>query len=179
MMEDLAMHLMEILINSISAGAKRVILFIRDSVRDDVIEITVKDDGKGMSKEMAERVASPFTTSRTTRKVGLGLAFLSGLCEMCNGKFELESELGVGTTVNASIQKSHLDAPMMGDIGNLIMTAVQSGKDCEIEFHYKTDNDEFVFTTDEVKETLDGVSILEPEVLIWIKDYVNQQIHII
>ena len=179
MMEDLAMHLIEILMNSIHALAKHISVVIKDSEKEDVIDVTVCDDGKGMSKEMVEKVTSPFTTSRTTRKFGMGLAFLKGLCELCNGFYTLESELGRGTTIHFSIQKSHIDAPPLGDLGEMSMAVIQANEEIQYTLTYKTDQKEFHFSTDEVKAQLDGLSLLEPSILLWIKEYINQGVNLI
>ena len=176
MMEDIAMHILEILMNSIGAGASIVLLKIRNSFKDDVIEIEVDDNGKGMSKEKAEKAASPFHTSRTTRKIGMGLAFLKGLCDTCNGEFKIESEEGVGTKVIAKIQKSHIDTPELGDLGEISMDILQGNEDLNYTLEYNSDVGSFIFSLEEIKELLGGVSINEPEILLWIKDYINQGI---
>ena len=135
MMEDLAMHILEILMNSIKAGASLITLKIRDSFNDDVIAFSIEDDGKGMDEEMVKKAADPFTTSRTTRRIGMGLAFMKGLAETCGGSFAIDYVL-----------------------------------------EYETDYGQFVFDTRIIKEELAGVSLLEPEILIWIKEYINQGI---
>lgn len=177
MMLDLAMHILEILMNSIHALAKNIKFSIRDSKLDDKIIMIVEDDGKGMSEEQVSKITSPFMTGRTTRKVGLGVAFLKGLTEQCNGEFKVSSKLGEGTTVSASVQRSFIDTPPMGDIGEIIMECIQANEDIDYLFTYKTDEDEFVFDTKEIKKELEGVSLLEPSVLLWIKDYINQNIN--
>ncbi len=176
MMEDLAMHTLEILMNSVHADAKNIKLDITDSAERDELVISVLDDGKGMSEETAKKASDPFYTSRTTRKIGMGLAFLRGLAETCGGAFTLESELGKGTLVRASVQRSNIDTPPLGDLGEMLMESIQANGDIEYELAYETDDDRFQFSTREAKEMLDGVSILEPEVLLWIKDYINEGI---
>lgn len=176
MMEDLAMHTLEILMNSVHAGAKNIKLEIDDSAEKDELLITVLDDGKGMDEETAKRASDPFYTSRTTRKIGMGLAFLRGLAETCGGAFSLESERGKGTKVSASVQRSNIDTPPLGDLGEMMMETIQANGDIEYELAYVTDTDRFQFSTKEAKEMLEGVSILEPEVLLWIKEYINEGI---
>lgn len=176
MMEDIAMHIIEILMNSIKAGASLIQVKIFDSLKEDIISITITDDGKGMDEDMVKRAADPFTTSRTTRKVGLGLSFMKGLAESCNGTFDIESEKGVGTVVKASVQKLNIDTPELGDMGEVMMEAIQSNEEIDYIFEYKTDVNTFLFDTKEVKQELEGVSLLLPEILLWIKDYINQGI---
>lgn len=179
MMQDLAMHLLEIIMNSISAGAKRIGITFLESTKDNTIEMGVQDDGKGMSQEMVERVTNPFTTGRKTRNVGLGVAFMYGLCEQCNGSFHVESELGKGTTVRAIVERNHIDLPPRGNLGEMMMACLQANEDIDYRFVYKIDDNEFTFDTIEVKEQLDGVPIREPEILLWLRDYINEGIEAI
>ncbi len=176
MMEDLAMHLIEILMNSVHAAATKIYVTFFNSEKNDKIEIIVEDNGKGMDEEKAKSVSDPFVTSRKTRKIGMGLAFLKGLCEMCNGSYTLESGVGIGTMVTANIQKSHIDVPPLGDIGEMSMAVIQANEDIDYKLHYVTDNGEFLFDTEIIKKELDGISLIEPEILLWIKDYINQGI---
>ncbi len=176
MMQDLAMHMLEILMNSIGAGAEKVVLSIRDSAADNRIDMRVEDNGCGMSEEMVRKVTDPFTTSRKTRKVGLGVAFMKGLTEQCGGSFDIKSVLGEGTVVSASVQRDHIDLPPMGDIGEMIMYAIQANENTDLELYYTTDNDRFVFSSSEVRQQLEGISLVEPDVLLWIKEYINEGI---
>lgn len=176
MMEDIAMHILEILMNSIKADSTKIILKIRDSFEDDIISFQIEDDGKGMDEDMVKRAADPFTTSRTTRRIGMGLAFMKGLAEMCGGSFNIESTVGKGTIVTASVQKLNIDTPELGDLGEMMMEAVQSDENIDYVLEYTTDYGQFVFDSGVVKKELDGVSLLEPEILLWIKEYINQGI---
>ncbi|MCR4951651.1 MAG: ATP-binding protein [Solobacterium sp.] len=176
MMEDLAMHLLEILMNSVKAGAGTLTLKIYDSWLDNVIRMTIIDDGCGMDEEMAKKAADPFTTSRTTRKIGMGLAFMKGLTETCNGSFSLDSEVGKGTTITAEVEKECIDTPPLGDLGEISMETIQANPDIDYTLEYTTDSNHFIFTSMEVRKELDGVSLMEPEILLWIKEYINQGI---
>ena len=176
MMEDLAMHLLEILMNSVKAGARTLTLKIYDSWLDNVIRMIIIDDGCGMSEDMASRAADPFTTSRTTRKIGMGLAFMKGLTETCNGSFELKSVVGEGTEVIAEVEKECIDTPPLGDLGDISMSTIQANPEIDYTLEYTTDSNKFVFTSMEVRKELEGVSLMEPEILLWIKEYINQGI---
>ena len=170
------MHIIEILMNSIAANATKILLRIKNSINEDIISIEVEDNGKGMSKEKAKKASSPFSTSRKTRKIGMGLAFLKGLCDTCNGTFEIDSEEGVGTKVKAAIQKSHIDTPELGNIGEICMATLQANEDLDFTLEYNNDVTSFIFSSNEIRKELDGVSLNEPEILLWIKDYINQGI---
>lgn len=176
MMPDLATHLLEIIQNSIAAGARNVCIRVLESLVSNTIVMEVTDDGKGMSEETVRSVTDPFTTSRTTRKVGLGTSFLKGLTDACDGSLSIESEIGKGTKVTAEVRRDHIDLPGMGDFGEMIMICIQGAEECDIRFEYGIDENRFLFDTAEVKEMLEGVSIAEPEILIWIRGYINEGI---
>jgi len=115
-MNELSLYILDLTQNSISAGATRIELSIVIDEENDKIIIVLKDDGCGMDEEFLARVVSPFTTTRTTRKVGLGIPMIKEQCESCDGEFSIESEVGVGTTLNMSFRKSHIDLPPMGNL---------------------------------------------------------------
>ena len=176
MMEDIAMQILELLMNSIQAGASHIWLTVHDSILENRISVHLEDDGRGMSEEFVARVTDPFTTTRKTRKVGMGVAFFKGLTEMCNGSFEIHSREGTGTLINANMQKDWIDTPPLGDLGEMMMYCIQANENISYVLTYSTDKNQFVFQSDEVKELLAGVSLQEPEILIWIKEYINEGI---
>lgn len=177
MMQNLSMHVLDIAANSIRANADKVEIQIVDSVKNNEIKITIIDNGKGMNEEMCKKVQDPFYTSRTTRKIGLGIPFFKELSEQCSGTFSLESKEGRGTVISASMQKDHWDTPPMGDIGDAVMIAVTSDSRVHLVFTYQNDLGVFIFDTDEIKAILgDEVSINDAEIMIWCKDYINQGI---
>lgn len=170
------MHMMEIIMNSIHADSKNIEIEIEDSREKNLIEMSVRDDGRGMTKEFLCKVVDPFMTTRETRKVGMGVSFMKGLTEMCDGSFDIESKAGEGTLLKASVRRDNIDVPPMGDLGEMMMQCIMADEKIDFVFSYKTDSDEFIFRTDEVKKELDGVSLLEPEILMWIKAYINEGI---
>lgn len=176
MMQDLAMQILEILMNSIQAGARHILVKIRESRKDNVIEIMVQDDGKGMSPELAARVSDPFTTTRKTRKVGMGVAFLKGMTEQCNGAFDIQSEVGKGTIITASVQRDCIDTPEMGDLGEMMMDCISADDSIDYVLRFSTDEKEFVFESGEVRKQLAGVPLQTPEVLLWMKEYISEGI---
>lgn len=176
MMQDLAMHTHEIVMNSLEALSTLVTCEIKDSAKENEIQIHVTDNGKGMSEELVKKVTNPFTTGRKTRKIGLGLAFLKGLTEQCNGTFSIQSEIGKGTKVYASCQRDHLDLPPMGNFGEMLMTCIQANPKNHLIFRYQTDDGIFELDTDVLKEYLGPVELDESSVLIWIRDYINEGI---
>lgn len=175
-MPDIAMHLLDIVFNSIRAKAKNIIIYIMESELKDQIICRVEDDGCGMDSQTVENVQSPFFTTRTTRNVGLGVPLFKEGALQTGGTFRLESEVGKGTVIETTYVKSHLDCPAMGNLPETIATLVQA--DATIEYHIDIvyDNHTFTFDTKEIKEILDGVPIDEPDIILWLKDYIKEGI---
>ncbi|MDO4568104.1 MAG: ATP-binding protein [Clostridia bacterium] len=167
---------MDIAQNSISAHAS--VIEIETVVRrcEDRLTITVRDNGCGMDADMLKSVTDPFTTSRTTRKVGLGIPFFRLGAEACGGDFSIKSSVGEGTCITASYQISHIDRPPMGDMAETMLTLAVSNPD--VRFVYRLDVDEtvFVFDTGAISEVLGDVPITEPEIVRWMKEYLIQGI---
>ncbi len=175
-MEDLAMYLLDIANNAIRAMASLIEIVLINSEKRDLLLLSVKDNGEGMDDQMVEKVQDPFFTTRTTRKVGLGIPLFKQGALMANGSFKLESTPHQGTLIEASYQRSHLDTPPLGDIAESLVTIIQAGEAQTIRFHYEDDARVFDLDTDQVKEILEGVSILTPEVLLWLKTYIKEGI---
>lgn len=176
MMRELADNILDIAQNSISAGASLVEIDIDVSHEADRIAFAFIDDGCGMSEEMVKTVALPFTTTRKTRKVGLGLPFLSQTASMTGGDFSIESQVGRGTTVRVSFGLSHLDRPPMGDVSGALASLVIMNPDIDFLFVYDFDGRNFTFDTREVRAVVDPIPLDNPEVAIWIKENIEQEI---
>ena len=192
-MYELSLNVMDIAQNSIRAGAKLVTVRVSASAAKDSLEIVIEDDGSGMSEETRLAVTDPFFTTRTTRKVGLGLPYYEMVAKMCGGGFSLWSEPGAGTRVTASFQLSHIDRAPLGNMGQTV--AYLAGANPDVDFVYALSCDggaespegpecdggaespgvnTFTFDTREVKALLDGVGIDTPEVIVYIEGYVNE-----
>ncbi len=170
------MHLLDIVYNSIRAKASLIKIFFKDSQKEDRIILRVEDNGCGMDQEMVEKVQNPFYTTRTTRDVGLGIPLLKEGALSCGGSFLLESAVDQGTIIEAQYCKSNIDTPPVGDIAETLMTLIQADENIEYLFHYEEDQLDFVLDTKEIKEILDGVSIVEPDIIIWLKSYIKEGI---
>lgn len=177
-MPDIAMHLLDIVYNSIRANASLIRIYIYDSLKDDIIVCRVEDNGKGMDEETVEKVQSPFFTTRTTRDVGLGIPLFKEGALQSEGTFYLSSKLNEGTKIEATYKKSHLDTPAMGDIAETLVTLFQANENIEYEIEYKWDSDSFILNTVEIKELLEGVPINSPEIILWLKEYIKEGINV-
>lgn len=171
------MHIMDILQNSTRAKATEITLEVLLDSAQDTLTLIFKDNGCGMSEETVQKVIDPFYTSRTTRKVGLGLPLLKQNSEMTGGSMTIQSKEGVGTTVTAVFGLTHLDTPPMGDLAGTIVLTISAYPDIRFIFHYKRDDEvDYVLDTDEVYEILDGVPINDPDVIASLKEMVEENI---
>ena len=151
-MEDLSLHILDVAENSISGSAKRIEIRIHEDPDNDVLTIEIKDDGKGMDEQMRQKVFDPFFTTRTTRRVGLGLPMLAQAARETEGKIELDSSPGRGTTVRATFGYSHPDRKPMGDILETIRTLVVSHPEIDFLFEHKKNGSVYRFDTREIDE---------------------------
>ncbi len=175
MMEELSFHILDLVQNSIRAGAKRIDVFIKDSTKDDEIIIRIKDNGKGMDKETLKRVEDPFYTTKGGKKVGLGLPLLKETALHCDGSFSIKSSVGKGTGVIARFKKSHIDLPPLGNISDTILSILTSAENFDVSFLIKTDKGEFKIDTKDIKKELgERVPICSPEVIRFLRNYLKE-----
>ena len=175
-MKEIALHLLDIVQNSVKAGASHVdIGFELDA--DGVLLMSVKDDGSGMTPEFVERVSSPFVTTRTTRKVGLGIPLLMQNAMLSGGKVNIESEPGVGTTISAEFHTQSIDCLPLGDLASTMATIVMGSPDApEFSLRCVSPAGEMSFSTEEIRPVLQGVSLAEPGVVQWIQESLQEEI---
>lgn len=148
------MHILDIVQNSISAGATLVTLTVDESPAEDLLTIVIGDNGKGMTPEQVSRLSDPFFTSRTTRKVGMGIPLLMDSARQSGGDVRIESEPGKGTEVTAVFGYSNIDRPPLGDVANALMLLVSSNPALDFLFTYRYNGDEYLFDTVDVREIL-------------------------
>lgn len=175
-MRELALHLLDIAENSISAKASRIQIDVEEDHAADRLRLVVIDNGAGMSPEMVARVTDPFVTSRTTRKVGLGIPLLKAAAEACNGGLSIESTLGVGTCVTVEFQLSHIDRMPLGSLASTILTLVVGSPEVHWVFRYIVNGQVFVFDDEPIKEALDGLPFSEPAILGYIRSTLEEGI---
>ena len=173
-MKELSLFLLDISKNSTAAGAALTRISLIQS--GDSLTMQVADNGCGMSPELLSRVTDPFTTTRTTRKVGMGIPLLKMTAEMTGGSFCITSELGVGTTTTARFVTSSVDMPPLGDLAGSVMTLIQGSPDQDFLYTRQIDQQSFTLDTRELREMLgDDIPLDAPEVSAWIADYLKQQ----
>jgi hypothetical protein len=165
-LRELSLHIMDIMENGISAGGTLIALTVAESGRENRLRITVKDNGRGIPSHLIEEVSRPFYTTRTTRRVGLGLSLFREAARRCAGEMEIRSEAGRGTEVSASFQLDHLDLAPLGDMAGSLTTLIMGNPDVEFVYTHEVDGRVFRLDTREVKKDLEGVPIQHPEVIL-------------
>lgn len=173
-MKELSLHILDIVQNSIKANATFIEVVVSESIKNNTFKIIIKDNGCGMDEGTVKNVTNPFFTTRTTRKVGLGIPLLQDATERCNGSLIIESQVGVGTTIYCTFERNNIDRAPLGDISGTIMTIVNSLINCEFKYVHNVDEKSFEFSTLNIKEVLGDNDINRPEILLWIKEYVDE-----
>lgn len=176
-MKTIADHILDITENSISAGASRVEIKVYQSNKENYYQLIFIDNGKGMDKETVNRVIDPFYTSRTTRKVGMGIPLFKQNAEITGGSFVIQSKLGEGTLVQANFVLDSIDLIPQGDIADAIVFLSATTPKVEFEFEYTTDKANYVFDTIEVKKVLGGVPMSNPEIRQYLKEMIDENIN--
>lgn len=177
MMKEISLHVLDIIQNSIAADATLITVEVEIQHKKDWMRVAVTDNGRGMDEELLKRVESPFTTSRTTRKVGLGIPMFKAGAQAAGGAFELRSERGVGTFVQAEYRISHWDRPPLGNMAETIFTTVICNETINFIYEYTVDDDLFRFDTREIKAVLgNDVPLNMPDVAAWIKNVLTEGI---
>ena len=176
-MRELSLHLLDIAENGVSAGAQNITITIVEDLRADRLRLTVADDGRGMDAAMVEQVTNPFITTRTTRKVGLGIPLLKLAAEQCNGSLMVESTPNVGTTVNVDFQRSHIDRMPLGDVAGTMLSLMIGWPQVRWVLRYRVDDEEFVFDDAPIKEELgDALPLSDPEVIGFLRGALREGI---
>ena len=176
MMPEISLNILDVAQNSISAGSRLTRIIIEINSDMDTLQVAIIDNGRGMSPELVERVTDPFYTTRTTRKVGLGLPFLKMAAELTGGSFRIASEPGKGTSITAVFGLSHIDRMPLGDIAVTMTSLIGPNPDFDFILGYSVDENGFVMDTREMRRILEGVPLSEPEVLAFVLGYINENI---
>lgn len=173
-MQELSLNILDIAQNSVSAGALVTQIAITQSAAKNCLTICIEDNGKGMSAAQVQQVTDPFFTTRTTRKVGLGVPFFKMSAEMTGGSFCIDSTPGVGTVVTAQYVMDHIDRAPLGDVCSTVVTLVQGNPDKDFVYTFTTDKGSLCADTREFRQILEGVPLNTPEVLSFIGAFITE-----
>ena len=173
-MNELSLHILDICQNSIKANATLIEIIVEEDTISNLFSIVIHDNGHGMSKTTLTQVADPFYTTRTTRKVGLGLSLFQLAAEQCNGSLVIESEEGHGTHVVATFEHDHIDRAPLGRIEDTLTILILNEAGIDILYQHSYNNNRYVFDTRDIREVLGDIPLNDPEVLQWIKQHIKQ-----
>ncbi len=173
-MRELSLNVMDVAQNSVRAEADLVRITVEESDKEDRLTISIADNGCGMTEDQVRQVIDPFFTTRTTRKVGLGVPLFKLSAEQTGGSFDIQSKVGEGTTTTASYVKSHVDMTPLGDINSTVKILIQCNPQIDFIFTHSTDKGSFTLDTRELREVLGDVSLDTPDVLEWIGQYLEE-----
>ncbi|MBQ6421190.1 MAG: sensor histidine kinase [Clostridia bacterium] len=178
-MKELSLNILDIAQNSVKAGASTIRILLTEDA--ETLSIGIEDDGCGMTADFLASVTDPFTTTRTTRKVGLGIPLFKLAAEQTGGSLRIDSVHesvspdAHGTTVTAVFYKTHLDFTPLGDIVSTLTTLIQGQPEIRWIFLHTFGEEAVTLDTDELKAVLGDVPLNVPEVIAWIGDYLKEQ----
>ena len=180
-MKELSLNVLDIAQNSISAGATRISISLIEG-EDKLLVLTIADNGCGMNKETVERVTNPFYTTRTTRKVGMGIPLLKLAAEQTGGNLHIESVTEAddpsshGTVVTATFHTDSIDFTPIGDMVSTMCVIIQGHPEIDYVFKHRSPTLDVELDTAQVREMLgEGISLAEPEIIEWLAGYLSQQ----
>jgi len=172
-MQDLSLHILDIAENSIAAGATEIRIKIVEDSRKNLLVVEISDNGKGMDKKTVQKITDPFFTTKTVRKVGLGIPLLAQAARECCGDLTIKTEKGKGTTISACFQRDHVDRKPLGDIGNTMIVLIASNPEVDFIFEHRINDNIYTLNIADIRKELDGVPLNTPEVIKIIKDDIS------
>jgi anti-sigma regulatory factor (Ser/Thr protein kinase) len=173
-MLELAAHILDIAENSVRAGARLIEIDIDEDTANDSLSIEIIDDGHGMKQEETKRALDPFYTTKTVRRVGLGIPLLADAAQRSGGHLNLESQEGKGTTVKATFGLSHVDRQPMGNIISTLIILIAGNSDVDFFYKYRHNDYWFELDTREIRKEIKDVPINHPEILKYIRGVLEE-----
>lgn len=176
-MKELSLHILDIAENSVKAEASLIKITVSEDTQNNLLTICIDDNGCGMSEEFLKNVKDPFHTTRTTRRVGMGISLFEAAAVQCGGGLDISSKEGIGTSVTVRFLLNHIDRAPLGDMAGTMQTLIGGSPDINFIYRHTKDGKEFVLDTRQMRSALDGVPLNTPEVLLWVCDSVNEGIN--
>ena len=164
-MRELSLHILDIVENGITAGGNCIWIEIDEARKMDQLKIVIRDNGHGMPAEKMKNISDPFITSRTTRRVGLGLSLLAAAADRCDGTVRVDSQPGKGTEVEATFRYSHIDRAPLGDIAATLTTLIIGHPEIDFVYSHRIDNNDFSLDTREIRSEIEDTSLSDPVVI--------------
>ena len=164
-MRELSLHILDIAENGITAGADCIHILVEEARTADLLTVKITDNGHGMPAEKMEKLTDPFVTSRTTRRVGLGLSLFATAAERCEGRLTVETAPDAGTKIRATFRYSHIDRAPVGDMAATITTLIMGNPQIEFVYTHIINSEEFTLDTRELKAEMGNLSLTNPVVI--------------
>ena len=178
-MEELSLNILDIAQNSVRANATRVDITVAELPAEDRLVITINDNGCGMTPVQVAHVEDPFYTTRTTRKVGLGVPFFKMAALMTGGDFSIQSQVGKGTRVRAVFGLTHIDRMPLGNMADTMCILMGCNEQINFSFTYQVGEAVFTVSTAQLQEILDGVPLNTPQVMDFIRGYIKENMDLL
>jgi hypothetical protein len=174
-MQELSLHILDTVQNSIMAGADRIEITIEEMKNKNTYKITIKDNGSGIDDSIISKITDPFTTTRTTRKVGMGLPLFKAAANAAGGDLTVRSKVGIGTIVEAVFMHNHIDRQPLGDMAQTIAILISSNANIDFVYKHKKDTAQFMLSTLQLREKLGyDIPLNNNDVIAWVKGYVEE-----
>ena len=176
MMEELDMHLIDLFQNAVSSGATTIKTSIRCDEDVNQLTMRVADNGRGMDEKTLEAVRYGYFSSKSPRSVGLGIPLLRETAEHCDGRFLIESAVGVGTTVTATFRRDHIDLPPFGDLASTFLNLLVTSDGRRVTITFRCGKNDLEIDTAMLADLLGGVSLQHPDVIRFLQGYIAEHI---
>ena len=176
-MRELALHILDIAENGISAGANRIDITVDEARSQDRLTIVIRDNGHGMPPEKMRHLTDPFVTTRSSRRVGLGLPLFAAAATRCAGDLRVRSEPGKGTEVTATFRLHHIDRAPLGDMAATIMTLILGNPHIDVIYSHSVDGESFELDTRDIRRQLGDIRLDDPVVMRTITESMRSSLH--
>jgi len=173
-LEDLSLHILDIVENAIAAQGKKIDILIMEEPKKNRLVIEIKDDGIGMEEEVSQKAIDPFFTTRTSRRVGLGLSLMAQTAQEAGGMLRIESELGKGTKVTATFQYHHIDRKPLGSMIETMTTLLLGSPELDISYTHKKEGKSYTLNSQWLKDRFKNRSLTDPEVIQWLRKHLKE-----
>jgi len=169
-MQDLSLHILDIVENSIKAEATLVEISITEDVEKNRLILVIKDNGSGISADQPHQALDPFYSTKKSSRIGLGLSLLQQATDQAGGGVQLQTDRNSGTTITANFLWDHIDRKPLGNIGETLIALISSnGEKVDFIYRHQVGNQVFELNTREIKNQLDDITINHPEVISFLK----------
>ena len=175
-MREIALHILDVAENGITAGADCIHIIVDEARVGNLLTIIIEDNGKGVRPERVNTLTDPFVTSRTTRRVGLGLPLLEAAARRCEGDLTIDSQPGKGTRITTTFRYDHIDRAPMGDMTATLITLIMGNTEVDFVYSHRIDGNNFDLDTREIKEELGPLYMTDPAVMYHLKQTIKTQL---